>query len=258
MSYDRIIGLNGVTMTGWRKGWSPTAGETITYRYSGPEAKVTEYYEGFVGADNHDGININVDDGRPYFEITYADGADGGNRQSELNGSWELVTQDIYRNIRAHPTFNKDADQEDIENARLYFESGGLEGVDPAATPETTYLKLLQRGTSEFVRTAVILRYTLRLGRRSILKASWKGVDRAWRIMGQSGSPNPTRGYQRDAVVAYIRDMPDQDPAKKQWLKRAPAVRPLGKYGFSLTQDWWFARRWSETLYDGDNEDGNP
>jgi len=27
---------------------------------------------------------------------------------------------------------------------------------------------------------------------------------------------------------------------------------------YQISQEWWFARRWSYTLYNGDNEAGNP
>jgi hypothetical protein len=123
--------------------------------------------------------------------------------------------------------------------------------------PDSTYAKLLLRGVGEFVRSTAILRATTVVNARTVAKASWEGVDRAWTLSGESGSPNPP-GTGSAGIVGLIDDMPDHDDEKKQWLKRAPQVRSLDRGRFQIVQEWWFARRWSYSLYEGDNEADNP
>jgi hypothetical protein len=41
-------------------------------------------------------------------------------------------------------------------------------------------------------------------------------------------------------------------------LKRAPQVRSLDRGRFQIVQEWWFSKRWSYALYEGDSEADNP
>jgi hypothetical protein len=82
-------------------------------------------------------------------------------------------------------------------------------------------------------------------------------VDKAWKLMGEAGSPNLRQSGDAQ-VIGALSGMADYAEAKKQWLKRAPQLVRSGKRKYRLVYEWWFARRWSHELYAGDNEDGNP
>jgi hypothetical protein len=90
-----------------------------------------------------------------------------------------------------------------------------------------------------------------------VLQAVYKGVDRAQRLHGDDGSPNPVFLGQAQLMTA-LNEIPEADHTKKQWLKRMPQTRSIGRNHYGLVYEWWFARRWSYATYAGDNEDGNP
>lgn len=258
MSFPEIIGFDGYTLTKQRKGWSKSNGETQILTYKGPKDKIDDYYESIINADSVDSIDMDIDGGMGILEITVVDlDGSGGPVTGENNDVWELVGQDLFRNVRAHETFNQDANQADLEEVREAIEKADKAFAVPAADPEQTYYKLLLRGNDEYVRTSAILRRTINVGPRTLVTAAWEGVDQAWKMNGEEGSPN-LRTTGDAQIIGAVNSMPDADATKKQWLKRAPQIRGIGNRRYSLIYEWWFARRWSEVLYGGDEEDGNP
>jgi hypothetical protein len=125
--------------------------------------------------------------------------------------------------------------------------------------PDKYYRMLMERGVTQYVRSTIVLRRTITCGRRSNIKASWAGVDRAWKLAGQTGSPNLKRSTQ-GALIGVIEDHPDFDIDGFQWLKKAPQVQEVGRRRYNITYEWWFAKSWSYVLYGGEgiatNADG--
>ena len=262
-----VIGYNGYTRSGARQAWSQADGYTTVYTYKGPADKLTAFFLSIVGTDPIDVAEIDISEGIASVQVTYQDDdGTGAGGTTDYNVTWELVGQDMFKDVRTFDgtvlgttSFNKDADQAALEAVRKKYLEGGIDAAYLATLGGTPllYAKFLMRGTSEYARSSIILRKNIKIGRRSTLTVSWRGVDRAWKLDGEDGSPNIS-GVGSSALIGTIADMPEADNAKKQWLKRAPQIRQLGGSKFQVQQDWWFARRWSNNLYLGDSEDGNP
>jgi len=263
----KIVGLNDYTRTGARQRWSQVDGYTTVYTYKGPADKLTTFFLSLVGTDPIDITEIDITEGVATVQVTYEDeDGSGGGAATDYNITWELIGQDLFKDIRTFDgtalgttSFNRDADQAALEAVKKKFleckiDSAYLAGL--VGTP-LLYAKFLMRGSAEYVRTQVILRKSIKVGRRSAMTASWVGVDEAWSLAGGSGSPDPS-GVGSSALIGTIASMPEADNTKRQWLKRAPQMRQIGGNKWSITQDWWFARRWSYNLYLGNSEDGNP
>ena len=262
-----IIGADAYTRSGARKAWSQANGYVTVYTYKGPAAKLTAFFLSIVGTDAIDIAEIDISEGIATVQVTYEDDdGSGGGGASNYNVTWELIGQDIYKDLRTFDgtilgtqSFNLDADQQELETVRKKYLEGKIDDAFVAAlgAAATVYAKLLLRGTSEYVRSQVILRKTVKVGRRSLIEASWDGVDQAWKLSGELGSPDIT-GIGTAALLGTISKMPEADDTLKQWLKRAPQIRQIGGNKFSIAQDWWYARHWSLNLYLGDAAAGNP
>ena len=251
----KLIGEDVVTQTGRRRGWTKAQGRSFTDTFRGKKETLEDFYESKVDDDSIDGVQFINDSGRVSVEVTTQDESPtgGGESTQVLNEFWEIIPQDMWKNIRAHQTFNKDDEQGNMELARQNFENGKPPLIAGLVANAEIYQKLLLHGQEEYVRTAVILQNTVRLGPRSALSGNWEGVDKALRFDNDPGSPDPP-----SAIIGTLDDMPEFDDTKKQWLKRAPIVREVQRRRFEIITQWWFARRWSESLYGGDAEDGNP
>lgn len=271
MSVLAILGLNGYTLTGTRNEFTQEANETTIKTYEGPIDKIQELYTSSradVLSGEIDRVTKTQRDGLGVLELHYADsGADtSADPSDELeNTIWELLPQDLYKSIRSYngdvagsQAFNKDANQDDLEDTRLWFETAKKEGVDPSAEPQSTYLKLLRRGTDQYVRTVAVLQSRITVSRRSLVNADWTGVDRAWRISGDANNGGPDLSVGQSALLGTIQSMPEAQSDSKQWLKRGPSVTMTGNQSYTITHQWWFSRAWSANLYGGDAVDGNP
>ena len=246
-------GATGVTFIRRTKAWSQSRGDHYIDEYRGLLAPAQVYYDSIRGNPAYDEVTFVQEKGVATVAVTVQDDIPGGGGASAapaLNEYWEVLPMDLYKGIRAHETFNALANQDALEKARLLFEEarGGM----PAGALAQTYITLLRMGTSEYKRSQFILQRTIEIGRRSQIAASWAGVDRAQRVNVGAGPAPPT------AIIGAIDDHPDWDNTKKQFLKSAPMIQQITSSKYRIIESWWFARRWSFTLYAGDVEDGNP
>ena len=255
-----ILGDNAFTQVATRVGWDKQFGWTTTKEFEGPRAKTDAYANNYVNKPEVARVEKDIRNGKGVVTVTWVDDDGGlGIALSTFldNDVWEVIGQDLFKDIRAHQTFNQDNDQAALEEVREAVEKANKNFAVPANDPEKTYYKLLLRGVKEFVRSSAILRRTVVVGPNSLEVANWTGVDKAWKLRGESGSPDlRTTGDAK--IIGVISSMDEYDSTKKQWLKRAPQVTQLSRRQFRITIEWWFARRWSHALYAGDNENGNP
>ena len=187
-----IIGTNGMTLVDTSKGWSRDSGPTISYRYEGPIAKADILYTSYLNNDAIDNVTISRAGGVGVVVVTVEDDTGGGAPfvTEETNDVWEVVGQDLFKSIRLHETFNQNANQADMEEVRQAVMRADPAFPRPAANPERVYYDLLVRGVDEYIRSTCILRKTVECGSRTPIRASWAGVDKAWKLMGEEGSPN--------------------------------------------------------------------
>ena len=258
-----ILGLNGYTKKSTRKEYTQDTGLSTVVSYEGPIAKIDELLASSILSVQDgtiDKVTSGKSDGLGVLELSYADGdaSQSDPNTVQNNTIWELVGQDLYKNLQSFDgavsgsqAFNVDANQALLENARLYFETATKEGTIPTGEPYATYYKLLLRGVDQYVRSAAVLRSTINVSRRSLVAGRWVGVDRAWKLNSEDGSPDlDTVG--QGAIIGSISEMPEADATKKQWLKRAPQITMASKRSYTITQEWWYARAWSANLYGGD------
>ena len=258
-----IIGLDGYTQVGTRKEYTQDLGLSTVISYEGPIAKIDALLASSILSVQDgtvDKVTANKSDGVGVLELSYADGdsAQDDPNTVQNNTIWELTGQDLYKNLRSYDgaisgtqAFNADATQALLENARLYFETATKEGTLPSGEPYATYYALLLRGVDQYVRSAAVLRSTITVSRRSLVAGKWNGVDRAWKLDAEEGSPNlDTVG--QGAIIGSISEMPEADATAKQWLKRAPQITMASRKSYTISQEWWYARAWSANLYGGD------
>lgn len=266
-----IYGYNDFTLQAKTRTWTPDKGYAWTYVYSGPLDKADAFFEAKVADFTSDSVTLDRQDGMGLITVTVVDDDGQGNPQnSEDNDLWEVIGQDCYRDLMS---FNgRPEGDPDINFTRTGNNDGArdiptqLAGIRRAVEeanpdrfptgsdtyiPDKYYRRLMERGVTEYVRSTVVIRRTITAGRRSTIKASWVGVDRAWKLEGEAGSPNPKANGQA-ALIGIIAEHPDYNTGLKQWLKKAPQVQEVGKRRYTITYEWWFAKSWSNVLYAGD------
>ena len=245
-------GADAVTLISRKKAWSRERGDHYIEEYRGPLAAADTFFDSKRGTDEVDEVTFDQAKGAATVTLWVMDDVPGGGGQATgpLNEYWEVLPMEVYKSIRLHETFNALALQPALEAVRRAYEEARAH--TPPAGAATTYQKLLRLGVEEYVRSQFVLQRTIEVGRRSQVSASWEGVDRAQKITVAPGPTPPS------AIIGALDAHPDYDEDKKQFLKKAPMVRQISRSKYQIMEAWWFARRWSETLYGGDNEDGNP
>lgn len=249
-----VLGVDGMSRVGRRRSWSKNSGLGFTEIFEGPVDKAKIFYESFINGPDLDEVTFSQVKGKGVVELFQSDNDPEAaiSTTGIDNEFWQIQPQDLWKSVRAHQTFNINALQDDLEAARLFYETAGAEGTKPTAGAPKTYFDLLLRGVEEYARSVPVLQQTIRVSKRTTIEASWDGVDRA-HVIGAAPGPTPPT-----SILGVINNMPEADDTKKQWLKRAPQVMEESDARFQIITHWWFARRWSETLYEGDVENGNP
>ena len=244
-----------MTQVSTRQKYTADNGLTTIYTYEGPAEAAQTLFETFQDSVLL-GEALNTDkenkDGFSRVTVEYANEDEGA--VTEENETWNLVPQDIEKPLRSYDgavsesvAFNADADQKALEKVRQAWERA--EDYTPAGDPSTTYQKHLYRGTTAYTRTGCILRRVIKVAADSDVVAGWSNVDRAQKLEDTGFDETASNNA---GIIGSISEMPESDSTKKQWLKRAPQLTPIGDNKYSIVQDWWFAREWSANLYDGD------
>jgi len=243
MAVVDTIGTEDATKTGSVQTWSRRDGEVLTETYEGPIDAINTIY-GSLKDSVYDTLNVRRNGGKGVLELTVSD----DNQSLAQNDIWELLGREIVKDLRTHQDFNQTADQMYIDKAVTAINTGVGATINTTGwtTPAATYLAIRLRGTSQYVRSQPILRRSIRTSDRGVLDVAWDGVDRAWKLNGQTGSPNPPAD-----LVGDINGMPEANSAKKQWLKKAPLKRQVTPQLYEVAFEWHFARDWSVTLYEG-------
>jgi len=242
MAIDNI-GSDDATKTGSVQTWTRRDGEVLSETYEGPIDAINTLY-GSLKNSIYDSLNVRRDGGMGTLELTYSEDS----QTPALNDIWELLGREVVKDLRTHQDFNQSADQEDIDKANTAINTGtgGIISTTGWTTAAVTYLAIRLRGTTQYVRSQPILRRSIRTSDRGILDIAWEGVDRAWKLSGESGSPSPPSD-----LVGNINGMPEADAAKRQWLKKAPQKRQVTRQLYEVSFEWHFARDWSVSLYGG-------
>ena len=254
-----VIGSEEVTLVSRKRRFDRNLGNHYEEVYEGPTSAVEAAYNLGTLDPAVDTIDFEVTKGVSRYTkiIQDDDGSGTGQTTEELNSYWEVFGADLYTSILAHQTFSVNATSQDKLDFQDY--RGKVAKTDVTvdsstlSSPVKEYVDLLNMGTDEYLRTQIILQKTVPLGRRSIIQASWAGIDQAHVLATDDPGPNPT-----SEIIGLITGHPDYISGAKQWLKRAPQISQVEKGRYNIVYNWRFARRWSKTLYGGDDVDGNP
>ena len=187
------LGFPGLTLTSTDKGWKRDLGETKIEIFEGPVSAIDSRFDILKATPGVDDLVRNTSDGLGTLTVTTVE--DDLITTFEDNDIWEFLSQDLLKGIRTHQVFNKDGDQDRLEDTKKFFDEGNS-GPGPHNSdgdPFVKYLRILRSEQTEYIRSAAILRRTLTVGPRSRQFANWTNVDRAIGIkstgLPSSGQP---------------------------------------------------------------------
>lgn len=174
-------------------------------------------------------------------EITYADSAAGVTDAGAMNVEWELLGNDLEKDLKTHSSLASDDDA--ILTQLAAAEKEFLNPVSGIDYPRTewdlkakTLWRHLSKGTKAYLVTQYVLRKTIKVARDAGVLASLVGVNT---VEEPAGVPS-------DLFLQPT----DQGDGPIEWLKKPPTVRFLGRGKFSIVQEWW-GGKWSGSLYLG-------
>lgn len=188
------------------------------------------------GAEN---VEVTEDGPTAKVSATYADAQDPiiDQNQAVENVTWELLGNDLEKNLKTHSAITPASDGERADlNAAEAAVTAGTAKVAAWATKAKNLFDHLSKGTQAYLSTQYVLRKTTKVGRAAQVQASLSNVNKVEAPVG---------------VPTDLFNVPsDQGDGAIQWLKKPPTVVYLGKGKFSIAQEWW-GGKWSTQLYGG-------
>lgn len=250
-----IYGVNGMTQVSQDDALKQDGGVSVAQTWKGPAATGAAKYLEFINTYGVDNVSMNIDHGLATINVDSASDVTPGSPQDLW--TWEMAGGDLEKPLESFSTFAAADAVAAISEVIKEHDLGNMTYV-PTGEPQLVFSKIRRRGTTAYLRSGVTLRATKRVSKRSLdLYMSWGGVDEAHRMYEPYG-PGATGNGMPAAMIASMTNWPEYDETLKQWLKRAPTQRTAdGKY-YDLSLTWIFARKWSHTLYAGDDDADNP
>lgn len=243
-----IIGSTAATKQPVRYEESPERGRTSVERWIGPESAITALVPTLRGAGYS--IEYQLTGKTPYVERR-SSGASAPSQgwddyEAEQTAQWELVPQQLIRDLKLAPYFNTSVTAA-LSNAYNAVDVDlNVSGVDVASNDYDTeystsstkgnrYRDLRVAGTDSYIEYSYIIRYIRVVGQDTSLAIDATGVNEVTAI------PVPNV----PAVVTFIQGL------GFEWLKKAPSFRYLGTGRFELTLEWWGTSAWAANVYTG-------
>lgn len=250
-----IYGTNDVVKTGYDKDWSQDGKQTVAEVWTGPIAKAEAKYDALVAALGSDTVSIRRSKGVGIVSVRVSL-ADGGGDDDSTSGVWQIGATVLDKPLESFPglkevpaikAFNLAADRVAIALANSEYEKGNFQFV-PAAEPAKTYFGFKVRGVQSYLRGIPTVRWCRTVNKaNSAVKASYAGVDRAWKITDPNGPKNMPA-----EMKTALAELDEWNANKKQWLKQWPTLETSDNTNYQLVHSWMWARRWAYTFYNGD------
>lgn len=165
---------------------------------------------------------------------------------NNLNVYWECDPGEIEKDLRTHPFLDGlGADKaEKLEIADKAIEAGTAASLLEAGVDSQidSYIRLRLIGVESYPAENYVLRRITVCGNSSAQVASWEGVNEVTTedpSKGKAVNPNSRAGKLKFKLPAG------------EWLKRSPQVYEVGRGKFHIVETWWWAQKWSGTLYEG-------
>lgn len=240
-----IIGEDRAAEQPERRRWQRGRGWVRVITLEGTRAQIEAEGKKYAREDTGiDSIDMDLGPGVSSLEMTPIDPDDDASENEALVTIWELETIDMRIPLAQ---LQDDAgafvfDQAYVlyaeDSIRKAYYPADLEwGAEPVTVPEsniTKYLKLRRRGVTHVLRSRYLLRKTVSCASNSEAEASYTNVNK---VDSDPGAPTTLLG-----------SIPSGE-----WLKKGPKVREVAQSPsrWSIVQEWWWAKKWSELLYGG-------
>jgi len=271
MTVAVIKGYDGMTRTRIRRKWSKSSGETAIETWMGPRERALDMYNSALNDTQYDDVSMDPDAAVGTVELTINDDSQGGGGPvtSELNTIWEVDSNELSKNLKAHPYFqttDSDAFRNEVADVdKALAENTPFTASDFVHKEQMSRLYAMrQAGIEEYLDGSLVLRKTILVGSRSVLDASYVNINRVIdlntenppsAIIGNLNSITKITGY---ADVAAPQT-PTTSLTKWEWLKRPPQVRQLSSgTRFEIIQEFWGADQWATVSYGGTWDPGDP
>ena len=155
--------------------------------------------------------------------------------------TWELVGNDLNKDIFDHPNYEGLSDVEKIVLDELRrtrnFENANLVTINPGSTGDK-FKQLIEIGTESFPVSQYVLRRT------GTVSITWNG---------QFAMTNVGKVYASTSDLETAESVPAGLKfilPTGEWLKRTPSVRQERDGRWNITNEFWHADSWADVLYD--------
>lgn len=239
-----VVGVDDMTEQPRQLRWNNEDGFRTERIFHGPadviEAQFNDLVNNTTGSDEV--VATLSNSGKSELRVVIVDdsGSTTGGNTEENNSIWEVLGNDVYKDLRQHPKYStiSTADLLEIENAL----ADGVEYSGSGNADE--YYKLRLRGTEQYIVSEVAIRKTVRVGTRSGVKAAYSNMNRVIAL----GSINPP-----SILLGALNSLPlaGGGSGSWEWLKKVPQVRHISRRQFEISYDYWGAEKWSKVLYGG-------
>jgi len=230
-----------------KRTWTKADGWSTVRTWEGPTDAIFDKAVELSQINGAEGVDLTEDGPTATVQATFPDAQDAGLdiNQGEENIEWELLGNDLEKDLKTHPYLKpaSNADRKGLAAA----ERASQEATDPDPNwPSIAddYYKFLTQGTTAFILSQYVVRRTIKVSRLALVKASLANVNKVESPL-VSGMPS-------DLLFALPTiQVHGQTTSALEWLKKTPQVRHLGRGKFSIQQEWWGADKWSAALYNG-------
>jgi hypothetical protein len=250
-----ILGLNDMTQTAEREGWSKTGGRTITEIWEGPLPQAQILARNERQAGDYDEISLSNTPGTNHatVELTLQLVDD------TTEETWEVDTQEFFENIRSHPYFIPSGSIHEevlavdkiIDNGE-YFDASDYTWENQL----NRYYGLRMAGVEGYFSGYIVIRRRQRVSNQADVVLDYTTQNRVVtldqisppeKILGALNKMPVLTGYDGGDIASP--QIVDQD---YEWLKKPPkATIDEGGRRYEIIQEWWGAEAWSRVFYGG-------
>jgi len=236
---SEFTGLNTPVPQAERRTFSRENGWTTTRTWEGPTNEIMALAAGLTSEAST--IDISGEGPTRRLTATYADAQDEAldSQQQELNVTWELLGNSLFKDLKTHSSIEPDNEEErkQVLKAEENIHQPGKHSEESLGVKGLKLYQHLSKGTEGYEVVYWVLRKTIKVG---------VGTDVALSISNVNRVEAPT------GVDTALFSIPVsiEDIANMRWLKRPPSVLALGRGKYSIVQEWW-AGKWSSDLYGG-------
>jgi hypothetical protein len=252
MSHLQTIGSTSAIEQGKKKQFQRGGGESEVWSYRGPKAAVTALYDAFKQAALIDPTIavLDMDEGRGLATLTVNKATEQAllgvtsnngittvyelipnefSKRPELAPYFQDTTSGVITNDQIRAAYNAHADQSLNDEAALTSRYS-------LAGKSLTLFQILESGVEEYLESAYVLRETKVVSGRNAVQANFSNINRV---------DNPPSNAAVNTLIGSLNERGGE------WLKKAPSIRQITKTKWSVVTEWWWAYKWSQTLYGG-------